>query len=416
MINPALGETNVKKPINICEQYPEYWEYDGKPIMLLGGSKEENPFQIPDLIEHLGLLHSVGGNYTGCTMSSRYPGDVEPFEKKDGIFDLNVFSEEYWKRFRNFLKYTYKLDIIIQLVVWDSFTFKEESWQKNAFNLQNNTIMKYQKAFVDKLMSYSLEYPHVLYCIDNIASGAEEWVAFWAEYIKGKAAGKGLNVHITEMWEHWDMLDQMYNRTFDHPELYSFCDISQNNHVNGAKHQDAISYVKERTKNRARPLNNVKIYGSYTYETPEDALERFWRSIFGKCASVNFHSNDLGLGLTPLAQKHILSARKLTYEIKIFECQPHNEFILQSEENQAYCLADPGRVIAVYFTGCSEILLDTSSLNGDLLVKWLDINNARDGEIRVYGKAAQLRLKAGFIPKLESIPYRGDQVVIVIPV
>ncbi|NLD74710.1 MAG: hypothetical protein GX649_18575, partial [Chloroflexi bacterium] len=60
---------------------PFYWQYKGQPVLLLGGSVEDNLFQIPNIREHLDLLHSVGGNYVRCTMSSRDPGDAWPFER-----------------------------------------------------------------------------------------------------------------------------------------------------------------------------------------------------------------------------------------------------------------------------------------------------------------------------------------------
>ena len=60
---------------------PFYWQYKGKPDLLLGGSVEDNLFQITNLEAHLDLLKSVGGNYVRCTMSSRDEGDVWPFEK-----------------------------------------------------------------------------------------------------------------------------------------------------------------------------------------------------------------------------------------------------------------------------------------------------------------------------------------------
>jgi len=39
----------MKEHIKISSKYPGYWEYDGKPVVLLGGSKEDNLFQIPDI-------------------------------------------------------------------------------------------------------------------------------------------------------------------------------------------------------------------------------------------------------------------------------------------------------------------------------------------------------------------------------
>jgi hypothetical protein len=32
---------------------PRYWQYQGQPAVLLGGSKDDNLFQIPELKEHL---------------------------------------------------------------------------------------------------------------------------------------------------------------------------------------------------------------------------------------------------------------------------------------------------------------------------------------------------------------------------
>jgi len=71
---------------------------------LLGGTKDDNLFQLPDLKEHLDLLESVGGNYIRNTMSSR-PNqgfEVQPYKKlADGRYDLDQWNDEYWNRFEN---------------------------------------------------------------------------------------------------------------------------------------------------------------------------------------------------------------------------------------------------------------------------------------------------------------------------
>ena len=67
----ALSQTDRIQPYI---ENPFYWQYQGKPVLLLGGSREDNLFQIPDLEAHLDLLASVGGNYIRCTMSSRDEG------------------------------------------------------------------------------------------------------------------------------------------------------------------------------------------------------------------------------------------------------------------------------------------------------------------------------------------------------
>ncbi len=59
-----------------------YWQYHGKPILLLGGTDDDNLFQWTGakLIEQLDLLTSVGGNYVRNTMSSRDEANLWPYE------------------------------------------------------------------------------------------------------------------------------------------------------------------------------------------------------------------------------------------------------------------------------------------------------------------------------------------------
>ena len=58
---------------------PCYWEYRGEPGLLLGGSVEDNLFQVESVREQLDLLADCGGNYVRCTMSSRDEGNVWSF-------------------------------------------------------------------------------------------------------------------------------------------------------------------------------------------------------------------------------------------------------------------------------------------------------------------------------------------------
>ena len=77
-----------QQALDSCSGNPRYWQYDGRPTLLLGGSIEDNLFQIPDLGEHLDTLVAAGGNYVRCTMSSRDEGNVWPFAKSGDLYDL----------------------------------------------------------------------------------------------------------------------------------------------------------------------------------------------------------------------------------------------------------------------------------------------------------------------------------------
>ena len=57
-----------------------------------------------------------------------------------------------------------------------------------------------------------------------------EWGRYWARYIRASADQIGLGAECTEMWDDWNLLAGRHLATFDHPETYSFVDLSQNNH------------------------------------------------------------------------------------------------------------------------------------------------------------------------------------------
>ena len=56
--------------IQVSAQYPTYFEYKGEPVLLLGGTVDDNLFQMDGLEEHLDLLVASGGNYVRNTKCS----------------------------------------------------------------------------------------------------------------------------------------------------------------------------------------------------------------------------------------------------------------------------------------------------------------------------------------------------------
>lgn len=350
--------------------HPQYWFYKGTNTLLLGGSVEDNLFQVPELEAHLGLLQSVGGNYVRNTMSSRDSGNVWPFyfEEEKGLYDLEHWNDEYWRRFETFLQLTGERGIIVQIEVWATFDFYRDNWNVNPFNPKNNSnytaeraklpeevtthptwtenpffwsiplqqnnipVLQYQQKFVDKLLSYSLRHGHVLYCIDNETSVTAAWGCFWADYIRKKAREQGKQVYITEMWDPHDLGHITHRETFDHPDIYDFVEISQNNHQRGQAHWDnGLAQVERlRRLGNLRPVNNVKVYGSDEGRHgggTQNGIQSFIRNVFFGSAAVRFHRPNSGLGLGPEAQAVIRSMRQLTDRMDFFNARPHNDLL-----------------------------------------------------------------------------------------
>ncbi|MCF7708667.1 MAG: hypothetical protein K9N52_07200 [Verrucomicrobia bacterium] len=431
-IEAAADDTRI-------QPYPEnpwYWQYDGKPVILLGGSKDDSLFQIPDLKEQLDLLAAIGGNYIRNTMSDRKDHDFEvyPFKRlSDGKYDLDEWNDEYWRRFSDMLRLTEERGIIVQIEVWDRFDYSRDNWGPHPYNPANNVnytyeesgfaprypkhpganeqpfffttppqqnnevVLKYQQRFVEKMLSYTLTRPNVLYCMDNETSGAEEWSAYWAGFIKDHATEAGVDVYVTEMWDDWNLKAARHRRTFDHPELYEFVDVSQNNHISDQEHWDNFQWVREYIGGRPRPVNTVKIYGADTgsYGTSRDGVERFWRLLIGGAAGARFHRPDSGLGISKRARAQIQSARMFLDEFNMFEATPdlQNKLLSGRDDDEAYLTHIGRRKYAVYFSDGGGVGLELPEDLAGYTVKWLDISACKWSAVsdRKSGKRVQLQ-------------------------
>jgi hypothetical protein len=401
---------------------PRYWQYNGAPLLLIGGSDQDNLFNHPQiwpfgLESHLDLLVSCGGNYIRNTMSSRDYGNLWPFRKeKSGLFDLNRWDENYWHRFENLIRMAHARDIIIQIEIWDRFDFTREPWSNNSFNpknninfdsqqsglmevikthpgekensffrsipsLENNTILlNYQQRFVEKILSITLKYPNILYCISNETNEDQAWSDYWAVFVSNRAADKGVLIHVTEMYDAWNLFDPQHHSVINKPALYTYLEFSQNNHQQGQKHWDnAQSLITQRLSESPRPVNSVKIYGGMSHGGSfEEGTQKFWRNILGGFASSRFHRTTnpflpAGIGLSPLAQTQIRSMRMLTDEMNIFACKPSNHLLSEREDNEAYAFSEVGRQYAIYFPDEGAVKLNLSGETGNFSLRWLHI-------------------------------------------
>ena len=414
-------ENKMKNQIKPWTENPWYWQFKGKPVLLLGASSDDNLFQMPleMLVPHLDSMKTVGANYVRNTMSDRHDKSFElyPFlQLGNGKYDLNKWNDTYWHRFDDFLRETKKRDIIVQIEVWDRFDYARDNWPPHPYNPKNNVnytfeesrldsvypdhpgsnkqpffftsplqqnnqiLLKYQTRFVDKVLSYTLNYENVLYCMDNETSAEEAWAVFWAEYILDRAREMGKEVCVTEMWDNWDLKSEPHKRTFDHPERYTFCDVSQNNQQKEQVPWDNFQWVRDYISSNPRPLNTVKTYGADggRHGSTKDGLERWWQHVLGGAASARFHRPPSGLGLSELSMNSVKVAREIEKTVKFWNLEPANNLLSEREENEAYLAAQPGKNYVLFFTDGGEVGLDLSKNKGNFSVKWYDV---RKGEL-----------------------------------
>ena len=80
----SIAQKKEARGIEFNPDNPMYWNYNGKPIFLFGGSSNDNLHQNKNLIEELDLIQSIGGNFVRGNMSWRDKGNVKPYLKIDG--------------------------------------------------------------------------------------------------------------------------------------------------------------------------------------------------------------------------------------------------------------------------------------------------------------------------------------------
>ncbi|NQU51951.1 MAG: hypothetical protein HQ522_05385 [Bacteroidetes bacterium] len=415
---------------------PWYWQYKGDPILLLGASSDDNLFQwaADKLVPHLDSMKAVGANYVRNTMSDRQDKGYELypfFQLENGKYDLGKWNDEYWQRFEFFLAETNKRDIIVQIEVWDRFDFSRNNWLPHPYNPKNNVnfseeesglassypdhpggnkqpfffttlnqqnnklLLNYQNRFVEKILSISLKYNHVLYCMDNETSGEEEWAIYWAELIQTKAKELNKTVCITEMWDSWDLKSESHKRTFDHPERYVFCDVSQNNQQKGQVHWDNFQWVRNYISTQPRPLNTVKTYGADggRHGITKDGIERWWRHVIGGAATARFHRQYSGLGLSELSMASVKAARQIESLTKFWELQPGNSLLSAREENEAFLTSKPGEAYVLFFTNGGEVSLDLPEFNSEFSLEWIEIRTGKtqNGNLVKGGEIVKLK-------------------------
>ena len=262
--------------------------------------------------------------------------------------------------------------------------------------MEEGDFLNYQKKAVEKMLSYSLKYDHVLYCMDNETAAEEEWAIFWSELILNKTAEAGKKVCVTEMWDNWDLKTEHHKRTFDHPERYVFCDVSQNNQKKGQEHWDNFQWVREYISTQPRPLNTVKTYGDDRgrHGNTKDGIERWWRHVLGGAATARFHRPDSGLGLSELSMNCVKVAREVEKTAKFWELQPGNILLSEREENEAYLTSKPGETYVLFFTDGGEVGLDLTEFDMEFSLKWFEI---RTGEI-----TSESKIEGGKIVNLKA--------------
>ncbi len=259
-----------------------YWELGGRPALLLGGADEDNVFNDPALLEAtFAKLERCGGNYLRATLSARRPGNVQPYAMPDDRYDLYRFNAEYWDRLDYCCREARRRGMAVTVEIWARGDFYGEAWRSNPFNpaanlnyharntvlppawpfapgektqpffrtvpddLYDETVLAFQRAFVDKALDTTLRHDNVMYSLDS-AEAPAAWADFWGEYVRREAAMRGYQPALTEPCGEAGVHALAESRAFARPDLFDFLDVSAVNAQSGVDHWHAIAWLRRR--------------------------------------------------------------------------------------------------------------------------------------------------------------------------
>jgi hypothetical protein len=213
--------------------------------------------------------------------------------------------------------------------------------------------------------------------MDNETSITADWGKFWSDYIKKIARENGKEIYTTEMWDPWDLNHIVHRETLDHPEIYDFADISQNNHNSGDEQwNNGVRLINRlRNTNLLRPLNNVKVYGNDggKHQSTQNGIDSFIKNVLFGASGARFHRPASGQGLNQTARSVIKSMRMTVQKSDFFNGVPANNLLEQREENEAFCRAILGKEYIIYFPAGGDINLDLPKGVNNITIEWLQI-------------------------------------------
>jgi hypothetical protein len=403
---------------------------------------------VDQIKEAMDELATAGGNYLRCVLDPGMAAGIQGFDfcaRSKNQYDLNTMTGSFWERIEMFISEAKKRDIVVQIEVWDRFDLIDGSWgswpvspwnPKNNSNYSSKTsglknsyqsfqkhpflqgvpghpvyekasnerkqqydrVRKYQEKFIDKLLSITLKYNNVLYCMNNETHEHAAWGQYWMNFIEKRAKEQEQHVETTDMFD--DIFKAENSRgvkiVCEQRNQYDYIDISQaNSRHRDEEHWNAVLWLSHKLKNIDPPylLHMTKIYGNdlalnnqpwsgFKPGDSDNAIEEWWRNLLVGVAGVRFHRPTAGIGLCDQSKNCISATRKVETKVKFWDVKPRLDLLTDRESDEAYLGADPGTAYILYFTksGQGSVRVKLENYPGITFeIAWINVDSGKWG-------------------------------------
>jgi len=407
-------------------------------------------------------LVAAGGNYLRCVLDPGMAAGIQKFDfcaRSGQQYDLETMKGPFWKRLEMFVSEARKRDIVVQFEIWDRFDWINsswESWQVSPWNPQNNVnyttdssglatfyrtyrghpfsqgvpghpeyekaskerkqqydrVRRFQEKFVDHLLSITLRYDNVLYCMNNETHEDPAWGRYWINFIRDRTRREGKRICATDMFdkvfEAKDSPKLAYQ--LQHRDTYDYIDISQaNSRHRDEEHWNRIAWIAKAASKTDPPylLHMTKLYGNdlaldgqpwsrWRPGDTENAIEEWWRDLLVGVAGVRFHRPTAGIGLCEISKNCIRATRKVESLVPFWNLTPKLELLTDRQADEAYVAADPGKAYVLYFTkgGGDLVGLDLRDVpRTEFQLRWINVATGNWGP--------QEKIRGGHVLKIQ---------------
>lgn len=436
------------EPIRLHPKNPHYFLFRGKPTVLISsgehyGSVLNGEFDYKKYLaalaaDGLNLTRIFGGSYVEVPATSfgikrntlaPQPGKfIAPWMRSDvggyagggSKFDLSKWNPEYFARYKEFLAEAAKGGIVVEISLFSS-TYGDVQWTVSPFNsannvnntdvtdwkkvttLENGNVLKFQEAYVRKLVREANGFDNAIFEIQNepwsdrpvlanvvnpylqkpardnypnsvdLADEASiEWQRKVAEWIASEEAT--LPVH--------HLIAQNYcNFYFPVRTLlpaasivnfhYAYAQAALDNYgLDKAMGYDETGFLGREDKAYLRQAWNFLLSGGGTF----DGLD--YSFSVGHEAGDDTEANGPGGGSATL-RRQLATLQKFLQRFALTELRPDREVVKHAAGVSARVLSNPGREYAVYVdgqgdgSGPAELALELPK--GHYSVEWINV-------------------------------------------
>ena len=216
-IGPA---TFVAPTLQLLPQNPHYFQYQGKPTVIVGSGEHYGAVMNLDFDydTYLETLQKDGLNTTRLFMGAYYeqPGAfgiqhntmapaadklVLPWNKKEDKYDLNSWNDTYFNRLHDFMQKAAQRGVLVEITLFSAYY--GAGWAYHPFNganningtpadlspnqvntLNNGTLLGFQEAYTRKLVAELNRYDHFYVEIQNEPwAEGKDTVLVWNDYL-----------------------------------------------------------------------------------------------------------------------------------------------------------------------------------------------------------------------------------------